>query len=198
MNSVIKFPNPQGKGLAPALDNLLLTRNNLPVPAKNIRQIANELFTSLFVLNSQIKFKPVTGQTYWLYRKDKGYRLSLIAPEQWSPAKYGHFIGSCELQPDLTWTLNLADQCLDDQELAAEIARQRERFERRLEQAERIDDLLPVYVETLPFYARVLASALAYSLRQSMLKGGVSGLSFRQAQRLASLPARQNENIKDA
>jgi hypothetical protein len=187
MNSAIKSPNPQGKGLSPFLDSLLLTRKDLSAPAKDLRQITNELFTSLFVLNSQIKFKPVIGQTYWLYRKDEDYRLSLIAPEQWSPSQYGRFIGACELQTDLTWTLCLSDQCRGDQALTIEIARQRERFDRKLKQARRIDDLLPVYIETLPFYSRILASALAHSLRQSMQKNGISGLSFHQAQQIPML-----------
>jgi hypothetical protein len=46
---------------------------------------------------------------------------------------------------------------------------------------------MPVYLEALPYYSRVLASALAYSLKQSMQKSGILGLSFRQAeQRLLS------------
>jgi Protein of unknown function (DUF2452) len=176
-----KSPNPQGKGLVPVLESLMQTRKNLAVPAKDILQIANELFTSLFVLNSQIKFKPVVGRTYWLYRKDGIYGLSLIAPEQWSPSHYGQFIGACELQPDLTWTLELSGQCRGDLALMAEITQQWERFDEKLNTAEHIDDLLPVYIATLPFYSRVLASALAHSLGQSMQKGGISGLSFDQA-----------------
>lgn len=183
-----KSPNPQGKGLVPVLESLMQTRKNLAVPAKDILQIANELFTSLFVLNSQIKFKPVVGRTYWLYRKDGIYGLSLIAPEQWSPSHYGQFIGACELQPDLTWTLELSGQCRGDLALMAEITQQWERFDEKLNTAEHIDDLLPVYIATLPFYSRVLASALAHSLGQSMQKGGISGLSFDQA-RSKMLPA---------
>jgi hypothetical protein len=183
-----KSPNPQGKGLVPVLESLMQTRKNLAVPAKDILQIANELFTSLFVLNSQIKFKPVVGRAYWLYRKDGIYGLSLIAPEQWSPSQYGQFIGACELQPDLTWTLELSGQCRGDLALMAEITRQWERFDEKLNTAEHIDDLLPVYIATLPFYSRVLASALAHSLGQSMQKGGISGLSYDQA-RSKMLPA---------
>ncbi|MCL7419420.1 MAG: DUF2452 domain-containing protein [Methylobacter sp.] len=183
-----KSPNPQGKGLVPVLESLMQTRKNLAAPAKDILQIANELFTSLFVLNSQIKFKPIVGRTYWLYRKNGIYGLSLIAPEQWSPSHYGQFIGACELQPDLTWTLELSGQCRGDLALMAEITQQWERFDQKLNTAEHIDDLLPVYIATLPFYSRVLASALAHSLGQSMQKGGISGLSFDQA-RSKMLPA---------
>ncbi len=174
--------NPQGKGLVPVLDSLQQTRKQLLVPAKNIQQISHELFTSLFILNSEIRFKPVSGRTYYLYHKNNRYRLSMIAPEQWSGSRYGRFIGACELQADLTWTLQLSEQCLEDQAIIAEISRQREQFEQKMQQAGQIDDLLPVYVGSLPFYSRVLASALAYSLGQSMHKSGIKGLSLSEAQ----------------
>jgi uncharacterized protein DUF2452 len=118
-------PNPQGKGLVTVLDSLLLARKTVSVPAKNMDQIANELFTSLFVLNSQIKFKPVIGRRYWLYRKNRTYQLSLIAPEQWTPSKYGCYIGACELQKDITWTLRLSSQSQNDRQLLSAIAIQR-------------------------------------------------------------------------
>ncbi|AMK76416.1 MULTISPECIES: DUF2452 domain-containing protein [Methylomonas] len=183
MNLTIKPANPQGKGAVAILDSLLQAKKQLVAPAKNIRQISSDLFTSLFVLNSQIRFKPTAGQTYWLYFKDAQYRLSLIAPEQWPQTQSGRFIGACELQSDLTWTLDLSDDCASDRGFIQEIASRRRQLEEKLQQAEKIDDVLPVYLETLPYYSRVLASALAYSLKQSLQKSGISGLSFRQAEK---------------
>jgi hypothetical protein len=176
-----KSANPQGKGLVAVLDSLQLAKKHLQVSAKNIQQISSELFTSLFILNSQIRFKPTTKQIYWLYVKNKQYQLSLIAPGQWTPAKYGRFIGACELQTDLTWTLELSDDCVNDQAFMLEVTYQRLQLEEKMQQAEKIDDVLPVYLETLPYYSRVLASALAYSLQRSMQKSGINGLSLQQA-----------------
>ncbi|MDX8125681.1 DUF2452 domain-containing protein [Methylomonas sp. OY6] len=185
MMSVISKPaNPQGKGSIAVLDSLQQAKKQLIAPAKNIQQISSDLFTSLFVLNSQIRFKPTTEQVYWLYFKDGQYRLSLIAPQQWYPAQSGRFIGACELQSDLTWTLELSDACANDGAFIQEIANRRQQLEQKLQQAEKIDDLLPVYLETLPYYSRVLAAALAYSLKQSMQKSGIWGLNFRQAEKL--------------
>ena len=62
-----------------------------------------------------------------------------------------------------------------------EIAYQRLQFEQQLHEAEKVDDVLPVYVHTLPYYSRILAAALSYSLKQSMQKGGIYGLSFKKA-----------------
>ncbi len=183
MNAIIKPANPQGKGLVSVLDSLQQAKQRLNAPAKTIEQISGELFTSLFVLNAQIRFKPVIQQTYWLYCKNRRYQLSLIAPQQWSTAQSGRFIGACELQSDLTWTLALSEDCAADAEFLREIAERRLRLQQQLQQAAKIEDVLPVYVPGLPFHARVLAAALACSLQQSMHKGGIAGLSFEQAQR---------------
>ena len=179
-----KPANPQGKGCVALIDSLQQAKKHLQASAKNIQQISSDLFTSLFILNSQIRFKPTVKQTYWLYFKNNQYQLSLIAPEQWTPAQYGRFIGACEMQTDLTWTLELSDDCANDQAFILEIAQQRLQLEEKLQQAENIDDVLPVYVDSLPYYSRVLASALAYSLKQSMHKSGIHGLSFQQAKRV--------------
>ncbi|WP_026602435.1 DUF2452 domain-containing protein [Methylomonas sp. 11b] len=184
MNLTIKQANPQGKGAVAVLDSLQQAKKQLIAPAKNIQQITNDLFTSLFVLNSQIRFKPTTGQAYWLYFKDGQYRLSLIAPEQWAPSQSGRFIGTCELQSDLTWTLALSNACANDDAFIQEIANRSLQLEQKMQQAEKIDDVMPVYLETLPYYSRVLAAALAFSLKQSMQKSGILGLSFRQAETL--------------
>lgn len=184
MRTADKPANPQGKGLVAVLDSLQHAKKSLQAPAKNIQRISGELFTSMFVLSSQIRFKPALRQTYWLYFKDRQYRLSLIAPGQWRPAQYGRYIGACELQTDLTWTLALSEDCSNDHALMLDIAHRRLAFEEQLQQAEKIDDVLPVYAEKLPFYSRVLAAALADSLRQSMQKSGISGMNFLQASKL--------------
>ncbi len=173
--------------MAPALESMRQATHNLSVPAKDVHRIADDLFTSLFILNSQIRFKPVSGQPYWLYRKDDDYRLSLIAPDQWSPAKSGKHIGLCQLHNDLTWTLELSDECRNDGEFVAEITRQRRRFDESMRQAAKLDQVLPVYDGSLPFYPRILASALSYSLRLSMQKCGISGLNFQQAENLLAI-----------
>ena len=183
-DNINKSPNPQGKGLVAVLESLQQAKNQLQVSAKNLQQISSELFTSLFVLNSQIRFKPTTQQRYWLYFKHQHYQLSLIAPGQWTPEKSGRFIGACELQTDLTWTLELSADCANDPAFIQAVTEQRRQLEQQLQQAEKIDDVLPVYVASLPYYSRVLASALAYSMQRSMQKSGIAGLSFQQAHTL--------------
>ena len=180
-----KNPNPQGKGLVPIMDSLAASRARIDVPPKQIDQISSELFTSLFVLHSKFQFKPVTGKTYYLYRRAaQGFHLSLIAPDEWGGTGFGQYIGECVLQQDISWTLSLDTEAAHDDELLELIDDQRRQFESAMHAAETMDDVLPVYLESLPFYQRVFASALANSLKQSMQKSGIQGLSYSQAKGL--------------
>lgn len=183
---MMKNPNPQGKGLVPVLDCLAASRVRIAVAPKTVTEVANELFTSLFVLGSQFQFRPKVGEHYWLYRKNTKYRLSMIAPQEWGGDSFGEYIGECVLQADLTWTLQLGETASCDSELLASIAARREEFEQALQQAESLEDALPVYLPSLPFYSRVFAASLANSLRVSMQLSGIDQLAYAQAQGLLS------------
>lgn len=184
-----KTPNPQGKGLVPVLESLAASRASIAaVPPKTIDQISSELFTSLFVLQSDFKFRPVVGRSYWLYRKGERFWLSLLAPHEWSAAAHGQVIGECSLHEDITWTLTLDAAAARDTALLELIEARKQAFERRLEAAAAVDEALPVFDESLPFYQRVFASALAHSLRVSMQKSGIEGLSYDEARGLLAAP----------
>lgn len=179
--------NPQGKGLVPVLESLANSCTLIAVPAKHIEQISSELFTSLFVLHSHFQFKPVVGKHYWLYQRNQKFQLSLISPQEWGSADFGLFIGECVLQKDITWTLTLDNEAANDESLMILIETKRIEFEQALNSVDAIDNVLPFYLEGLPFYQRVYAAALANSLKGSMIKSGIQGLSYRQAQKC--LPA---------
>lgn len=182
---MLKQPNPQGKGLVPVMDSLAASRARIDVPPKHIEQISRELFTSLFVLHSKFQFKPVVGKPYWLYRRrNNAFHLSLIEPEEWGGHEFGQFIGKCVLQQDITWTLSLDAKAAQDRQLLLLIEDQRRQFETAMREAETIDEVLPVYLDSLPFYQRVFASAVANSLKQSMQKSGILGMSYQQARGL--------------
>ncbi|KPJ95280.1 MAG: hypothetical protein AMJ53_03100 [Gammaproteobacteria bacterium SG8_11] len=182
-NDIPKNPNPQGKGLVPVLDSLAASRPAINVPPKFIEQISSELFTSLFVLESQFHFKPVVGKPYWLYRQGQVFKLSLISPTEWRGG-FGQFVGECQLQSDITWTLILDEQAASDSELMQLIANKRRELDTQLRAADTLEEVLPVFRASLPFYQRVFASALAHSLGVSMQKSGIKQLSYRQAQKL--------------
>jgi hypothetical protein len=136
------------------------------------------------VLHSKFQFKPVIGKSYWLYRRSNMFHLSMIAPQEWGGDGFGQFIGECILQKDITWTLKLDDVATQDGDLMSLLAVKRKEFEKTLNTVDTVDSILPVYVESLPFYQRVFASALANSLRTSMLKSGILGVNYKQAKAL--------------
>lgn len=177
-------PNPQGKGLVPVLSDVASSRAKVKVPPKKIDQIAGELFTSMFVLESEFSFKPVVGREYYLYRKDGRFRLSLVGPDQWAGGMFGMFIGRCTLERDITWTLEMDERAAADRILNQFIHEKRRAFERALETAEQLGDVLPVYRDSLPYYQRLFASALACSLGISMQLSGIKGLTYDEAKGL--------------
>ncbi len=180
-------PNPQGKGLRPVLAFLEESRAPaLMAQPKQIKQISLELFTSLFVLESDFKFKPVRGNNYWLYQKNGRFWLSPIRPDEWDERVYGRYIGECELHEDMTWSLEMCEEAAEDRELMASLEQRWEAFEEAMEESETVEDALPRYQGQMPFYQRAYAFALAHSLRASMQGSGIQGLSYREAQ--AQLP----------
>lgn len=177
----VRSPNPQGKGLCPVVDRLTDLQHRVNAPPKPITQIASELFTSLFILECRIRFKPVLDRKYWLYRKGDNYHLSLIGPKEWHPSLSGHYIGECRLHPDLTWSLALSEETQNNRLLMEELHSRRQAFDKKLESAEQLNEALPVFVNDLSYHSRVLASALAFSLASSMRQTDILGLSFDQA-----------------
>jgi hypothetical protein len=179
-----KNPNPQGKGIVPVLQGLQQHWLAPVVLPKQIDQIEMELFTSLFVLQSELKFNPVPGKSYWMYETDTGYRLLLVSPDEWHRPYPGRFIGECVLQKDRTWTLMLDDSLAADKDFMAMIEAQRRKLHSALARAEKIDDLLPAFESSLSYYGRVMAFILGRSLLTSMQLSGIKGLDYKGAKKL--------------
>ncbi|MES1936433.1 DUF2452 domain-containing protein [Salinisphaera hydrothermalis] len=188
-------PNPDGKGVSSVLATLDEARGGLAVAApKQIDQVTTELFTSLFVLESEFRFKPVVGKTYYLYRQPERFWLGLTPPAMLGETVAGRFIGHCVLQTDMTWTLELAEAVAADDEFMAWLAAKRAAFERRLGDAEKVDDILPVYESRLSFYRRASAFGVAHSLSRSMSASGISGLSYDEARGLLTDAAARDDD----
>lgn len=174
-------PNPQGKGLVPILNDVASSRPKIDIRPKKIDQIAGELFTSMFVLESEFAFKPVVGSEYYLYQKNRRFRLSLISQDQWAGELFGRFIGKCILEGDITWTIEMDKHAAEDRTLIQFIQEKKHAFEKAMENADKLGDMLPVYCATLPYYQRLFASALASSLGLSMQLSGIKELTYSEA-----------------
>ena len=96
--------NPEGKGLNGFLLDWYRTEPR-GVIAKPRRQVLAEFFTSMLVLAARFKYKPAIGVINYLYWINDEWRLSLIAPDEWSDEWRAGFAGVCVLQDDMTWTI---------------------------------------------------------------------------------------------
>lgn len=180
-------PNPQGKGLVPVLQGLQQQWRSPVLIPKQIDQIEMELFTSLFVLQSEFKFNPVPGKSYFMYEAGaggQGYRLLLVAPHEWHAPYPGRFIGECVLQQDRTWTLLLNPELESDATFMQRVEALRGKLLSALEKAEKIEDVLPSFEDSLGYYGRITAFILGKSLLASMQLSGISALDYKAAKGL--------------
>jgi hypothetical protein len=171
-------PNPQGKGQALILE---LWESNRPqhLAVKNPRILLNDYVVSLLVLSAQFRFKPVVGKPYHLYRSRGTWRLSLIAPWEWSSADPGIHVGACHLRTDMTWKIIPADDLDRHPSLADDLADFVRNFVDALHAQDTLEAGLPFYVHGLPFYQRMLATGLASSISRTAQISGLAGQDAR-------------------
>jgi len=146
--------------------------------AKDARTLMNDYAISLLVLSAQFRFKPVVGNVYYLYRAEGEWRLSLIAPWEWTDTRYGSYIGRCCLRTDMTWKLTPAEDLSCHRDLVADLAGFFRNFADSLTSQDTLESGLPFYVPHLPFYQRLLATGLASSIKRT---AQISGLAERGA-----------------
>ncbi len=181
--------NPEGKGNNGFLLDWERTEPR-GVMVKPRRQLLAEFFTSMLILSANFKFRPAIGAATYLYWMDDEWSLSLIAPEQWSEERRAGFAGTCILQPDMTWTLNPSVLLAEAGPVADAMARFYEAFAEKLDTDLTLEEILPFYVGTLPYYQRLFASALSRSVRAAVILGDQTATSCRDWQTL--LPRRGN------
>lgn len=161
-DSKLPAPNPQGKGLTPVLSDWQQFSPR-DICTKSPQQLLADYFASMLVLSAEFHFKPVVGQSYYLYCREGHWQLSLIEPERWTTRNPGDCLGMCVLESDMTWSierqpgaaippaLKVALQHFADQ-LSDYVSQQTDR------------ELLPFHQASLPYYRRLAASGLARSL----------------------------------
>ena len=171
--------NPDGKGAHGFLDDWRGTQPS-GVVAKPQRRVLAELFTSMLVLSSSFKYRPVPGRSNYLYWIDGQWSLSLIAPQEWSYKRRDGFAGTCTLQRDMTWTIVPSDRLIEDSPVSGAVRRFFAAFAGMLKTDLALEELLPFYVGRLPYYQRLYASALSRSVRAGVVLGDQASISGRQ------------------
>jgi hypothetical protein len=182
-----KTPNPQGKGMVPVLRDWGTMQPAVLGP-KSPADFLRDYCVSLLVLGAHFRFKPVIGQTYFLYAGEQGWSLSLIAPQEWGQRKVGEFVASCRLRSDMTWAMDTSG--LDEHSPALAKAKSFIRgFVDTLAEQDSIVTHLPFYIAGLPYYQRLLATALASSLQRSLPTTGDDVQALLSAQPVVPLLA---------
>ncbi len=186
-------PNPQGKGLSTVLDSLVDSQVKTSLPPKNIDQVSSELFTSLFVLNTNFEFRPVAGNSYWLYHTRDKFKLFSTAQNAWACGQPGIFIGECVLQNDVTWTIQLDQEVSQQEWFIRHMDEQIIFLQESLENSISLEEAMPFYVKKMSYYSRLLAYGLGTSLNTSMQKSGINALHYDQAKMLLSYDSKKPE-----
>lgn len=173
--------NPEGKG---ANGFLLDWYQSEPrgVVAKPQNQVLAEFFTSMLVLSAKFKYKPVIGVANYLYRFDGEWSLSLIAPGEWSDQRRSGFAGTCVLQHDMTWTIAPSALLREDNTVSEAIGRFYDAFAETLDSDLTLEEVLPYYVDKMPYYQRLYANALSRSVRGTVTLGDQRSIRCRDWQ----------------
>ena len=171
--------NPDGKGVHGFLDDWRMTQPT-GVLAKPQRQVLAALFTSMLVLSSSFKYRPVRGCSNYLYWIDGQWSLSLIAPHEWSSRRRRGFAGTCTLQSDMTWTIVPSQRLVEDSPVSGAIRRFFTAFAEMLNTDLTLEEILPFYANGLPYYQRLYASALSRSLSAAVTLGNQASIGCQQ------------------
>lgn len=175
--------NPEGKGLNGFLLDWYRTEPR-GVIVKPQRQVLAEFFTSMLILSARFKYKPATGIPNYLYVVDGEWRLSLIAPDEWSERHRQGFVGTCVLHADMTWTIEPSTLVGEDNPVTQAVARFYDAFAQTLDSELTLEEILPFYVRRMPYWQRLHASAMSRSLRGTVTLAGQRDIQCRHWQAL--------------
>lgn len=170
--------NPDGKGTNGFLLDWYRSEPR-GVVAKPQRQVLAEFFTSMLILSAKFKYKPAVGAANFLYLVDGDWMLSLISPAEWNDERRAGFVGTCILEPDMTWTIEPSDNLKQPGPVADAVALFYDAFADTLDSDLTLEQILPFYAGKMPYYQRLYANALSRSIRATVTLGGQRSIRAR-------------------
>ena len=163
----MKNPNPQGKGLVPTLQALESVSNGLP-SKRGSDTIILDYLASALVLSARFTFKPVINTDYYLYWEQDCWQLSMVSPAEWGDRLTAKPVARCRLCDDLSWTLFPLDDQEPDPDVAEALLAFQTSFLSTIDTSAPLQDSLPFYEQSLPWYPRLMALGLAKTLQHSL------------------------------
>ena len=89
---------------AHASGKLRLIANQIKALQEEARQVLEKTQGDQLLHRAQCNFKRQPGKSYHLYQKDDGINyFSMLAPVEWGNKPPHTFLGSYQLQPDMSW-----------------------------------------------------------------------------------------------
>ena len=165
----------QGKGLVLVLQDLY-SAAPFELSAKSSDEAAQDYCWSALVLSAAFGFRVVPSQSYYLYFQTGTWKLSLISPDEWGHRMPGIYVGSCDLRSDMTWSLVFDTSVKEGSPVHDALLQYLTGIREQLLQSGSWEALLRRGERHLPYQQRVLTTALASSLRQSLALSGQSGV----------------------
>jgi len=165
----------QGKGLVLVLQDLSAAAPE-ELRAKSSEEAAEDYCWSALVLSAAFGFRVTPGQRYFLYLVRQAWQLSLLSPEDWGQRLPGEYVGYCQLHHDMTWGLTFDDTVQEGSVVHSALLQYLEGIREQLLQSGSWEALLRQGERHLPYQQRVLTTALASSLRQSLALSGHAGV----------------------
>ena len=165
----------QGKGLVLVLQDLSAASPG-ELRAKTGDEAAEDYCWSALVLSAAFGFRVTPGQRYFLYLVDQKWQMSLLSPEEWGYRLPGDYVGHCQLRNDMTWGLTFDDAVREGSSVHSALLQYLQGIREQLLQSGSWEALLRKGEKHLPYQQRVLTTALASSLRQSLALSGHAGV----------------------
>lgn len=85
-----------------------LLRKQAELIMQQVKEIEDRLKISELIYKAEMRFKPVLGQTYYLYQREEpeNFLLSMIAPQEWGRSKtFTRYLSTVRLLSDSTWDI---------------------------------------------------------------------------------------------
>lgn len=115
VGSIVVKPEDEGKLRSRALSamreqtnkQLLQIQKQAELLAKQAQELQKRVEISEKIYTAELSFEPFIGHIYHLYKKESGYRLYMIGPDEWGKSKPQNieFVGSVKLLSDHTWEI---------------------------------------------------------------------------------------------
>jgi hypothetical protein len=81
-------------------------KNQVELLLKQAQEIHDRITLSEEIYNAECGFKPVSGNQYYLFKKNSGSHLiSIIGPEEWGKNKPYEYVATIFLLADHTWQI---------------------------------------------------------------------------------------------